>query len=264
MPALTDPVAPITDGAATATAVKPTPVIPERKSPWLIFTLRGGMNTQPAYFGSDENIVWHDWHLRVEYLRLGRHRLFGHADRTFKDHYGFSLHHDLRLISGRDPLEYPELLGTYLLYPSLEIGAGVSYSQPKYQVYADARYGLFGHESWSGEIGADYRMYPTKELELWVGPRFGFGTNSYADKWYGIDALESYYSGFPVYNPSPGLLRVGVEFGANLDLHEVWDFEMAFTYDRLVGGAADSPITALGSEEQLAGRIGLVRRFTLR
>lgn len=264
-PTLTDPVAPLaaTTGDTTETSVAlATPTT--TKTPWLIFSLRGGGNTAPAYFGSDENIVWHDWHLRVEYLRFGKHRILGQPDRTFGETYGFRLRHDFQLINGRDPTNYPELSGTYLLNPSIEVGLGASYSQRKYEIYADARYGLFGHKSWSGEIGGNYRMYPTRSLEMWIGPRFGFGSNSYADKWFGIDATESFYSGLPVYDPSAGLLRMGVEIGANLDIHELWDFEAAFTYDRLVNGAADSPITQMGNEDQLAGRIGFVRRFTWR
>lgn len=261
-PSLTDPVAPVT-AADPGMVVAPAPYVPAPKQPWLVFSIRGGIDTAPPYFSSDELVVWHDWHLKVEYLRLGTHHVTGHPEPR-KERYGFNLRPQFRLINGRDPTQYPELAGTFYVFPSLEVGMGVGYTRRRYAVYADARYGLFGHESWDGEVGGHYRMYPTDALELWIGPRFYFGTNSYADKWYGVTAQEAAYSGLPAFDPSPGLLRVGVEFGANLDIHEKWDFEAAFTYDKLVNGAANSPITALGSEEQLAGRIGFTRRFTLR
>lgn len=248
------------DAMAAATTVEPAPA---SSRPNLVFYVRGGVDTTPEYFGSANNEVFYDFAIRPAYVRLGKLEFGNPAPPHAK--YGFRIKPAFRIVDGRDPLDYPELSGTYDLPPSIEIGVGLAYSQRKFEVYADARYGLFGHETWVGEIGGDYYMYPTDSLKLWIGPRFTMGTNAYVDKWYGIDALEAQFSAFPQYDPSPGLVRVGVEMGATFDLHEKWDFEGALTYERFVGGAADSPIiTQVGSEEQLSARIGFVRRFSWR
>ena len=46
-------------------------------------------------------------------------------------------------------------------------------------------------------------------------------------------------------------------------LNDNWDVSGAIRYDRLLGDAASSPITAQGSADQGSVRLGLVRRFTL-
>ncbi len=248
------------EAMAAATTIEST-TVPEK--PNLVFYVRGGVDTTPDYFGSANNTVFYDWAIKPAYIRLGKLE-FGNPDPPHAK-YGFRIKPAFRITDGRDPLEHPELLGTYELPPSIELGIGAVYLQRKFQIYAEARYGLFGHETWVGEIGGDYYMYPNDSLKLWIGPRFTLGTNGYVDKWYGIDALEAQFSPFPVYDPSPGLVRAGIEMGATYDIHHKWDFEAALTYERLVGGAADSPIVRqVGSEEQLSARIGFVRRFTWR
>lgn len=255
----TTPVTAPAANAATAPAVVAS--VPEKTR--LVFTLRYGVDSTPEYPGSSENETWHDFGLKLHYLRLFGHE-FGHPD---PDHekYGFRLRPAMRIVNGRDPSENPELAGTDYLYPTIEVGIGAVYTHRKFEIYGDALYGLFGHEDWTGRIGGDYRMYPNDRMEIRFGPRLFFGTDSYAEKYYSVSAAESLTSGFPVYNASGGLLRVGAEASINYDIRDKWDFTAAVGYDRLIGSAGDSPfVTVAGSEDQWTARIGFTRAFSWR
>ncbi|MCB1403228.1 MAG: MipA/OmpV family protein, partial [Rhodobacteraceae bacterium] len=76
-------------------------------------------------------------------------------------------------------------------------------------------------------------------------------------------ASESAASGLPEYDPSGGLLGGGVVLGARYLFNERWGLEGEASWERLLNDAADSPITALGSEDQYEVRLNLTRRISL-
>ena len=73
------------------------------------------------------------------------------------------------------------------------------------------RYGFIGHNTWVGELGADAIAYPIEGLTLTAGPRLQFGTDDFAETYFGISPVESVASGLDAYDASGGLLATGVE-----------------------------------------------------
>lgn len=242
---------------AAAPVVQPAP----RSTPRLVFTLRGGASVAPAYFGSDEYEVGPDLGFSLGYARLGGFE-FGSPDPAYEKR-GLHLRGSFRYISARSADDYPELSGLNDVDAAVELGLGLGYTQRNYELFGDVRYGVVGHESFVGELGADLRLHPSERLTLTMGPRVFLGSSKYADTYFGVSAGESLASGLPAYDASGGVLSAGVEIGATYQINDRWGVEGAVNYDRLMNDAADSPITQQGSEDQLRMRIGVTRRFTL-
>lgn len=254
LPALAEPLA----GALTG-----APVLEHRQSGRnvLSFTLGAGGSVAPGYFGSDTYEVGPAGRLNDIYLRWGRVEL-GNPDPDAIE-MGFGVRGSFRYIAERSADDYSELRGMTTIDPALELGAGIAYTQPSYEVFADVRYGIGGHESAVGEIGMDLISRPMDNLTLSGGPRLFLGSDDYAQTYFGVTAAEAATSFFGSYEAEGGLLGTGVELRADYDLGGPWGLTGAVRYDRLTGDAADSPITALGSEDQVSASIVATRRFSL-
>jgi outer membrane scaffolding protein for murein synthesis (MipA/OmpV family) len=90
-----------------------------------------------------------------------------------------------------------------------------------------------------------------------------FGTDNFAQTYFGVTPEESDASGLDPYNASGGLLGAGVELGARYLFNERWGLEGAASWNVLVNDAADSPVTATGSEDQYQVRLGITRSVSL-
>lgn len=169
-----------------------------------------------------------------------------------------------RYIGERSSSDNPELAGLDDVDMAIELGMGLAYSQRNYEVFGDVRYGVVGHESFVGELGADLRLHPTDRLTLTAGPRVFFGSDSYSQTYFGVTAAESAASGLAAYTASGGALSAGIELGATYAINDDWGIEGAVVYDRLLNDAADSPIVLQGSADQWSLRLGVTRRISLR
>ena len=63
------------------------------------------------------------------------------------------------------------------------------------------------------------------------------------------------------YNADSGFRSVGLAARASYGLTDDWTFHVQGGYDRLIGDAADSPITERGSENQFTLGAGVTYRF---
>jgi outer membrane scaffolding protein for murein synthesis (MipA/OmpV family) len=225
------------------------------------FTLRGGVGTAPTYFGSDSNEAVPDIGFELNYLNLGGFT-FGSPDPLYRPE-GFGVTGSFRYIGERDDADSPELTGLEDVDASVELGVGLRYAATNYEVYGNVRYGVVGHESFVGELGADVFLRPTDRLTLRAGPRAFFGDEDYASTFYGVTNTESAASGgnLAAFDPDGGLMSTGVEFGAGYQINDTWGIDAAITYERLRNDAQNSPISA--DDDQFSARIGLTRRFTL-
>jgi outer membrane scaffolding protein for murein synthesis (MipA/OmpV family) len=228
-------------------------------TPDIVVTLRAGVQVSPAYFGSDEYELGPDLAARFDYVRFPGGFEYG-SSRTVGFRTGWGLQGSFRYIGER---EDDAIEGLDDVPWSAEAGLGVGYEQRNWRAFTDVRYGFVGHNAWVGEIGADAIAYPVEGLTLTAGPRFQFGTDSFAQTYFGVSPEESAASGLEPFHASGGLLATGVEIGARYLFNERWGVEGAATYDRLVGDAADSPITDQGSPDQYGVRIGITRRISL-
>lgn len=238
-------------GAALAQSLNPNPDV--------AFTLRGGGSVTPGYFGSTDYKLGPDVGFSLQYLRLGRLE-FGSSD-PLDPRLGFGLRGSFRYIGERNAADYPELTGLNTVKQSVELGLGVGFKSEYLEAFADARYGVVGHNAWVGEAGVDAVYRPTPRLKLRAGPRIFLGDDKYSNTYFGVTAAESGASGLSAYNASGGMLSAGVEIGATYAINDAWGIDGAVSWNRLTGDAAGSPIVTQGSRDQYKLRIGLTRRF---
>jgi outer membrane scaffolding protein for murein synthesis (MipA/OmpV family) len=232
----------------------------DSRTPDIVLTLRAGVQVSPAYFGSDDYQLGPDLAARIDYVRFPGGFEYG-SSRTVGFRSGWGIQGSFRYIGKRDGDD--EIEGLDDVPWSAEAGLGIGYEQRNWRAFTDVRYGFVGHNAWVGEIGADAIAYPIEGLTLTIGPRLEFGTDSFAQTYFGVSPQESVDSGLAAYDASGGLLGTGIEIGARYLFNERWGVEGAATYDRLVGDAADSPITDRGSPDQYGFRVGITRRISL-
>jgi outer membrane scaffolding protein for murein synthesis (MipA/OmpV family) len=251
---------PVNVDTADQPALVPGTGFIDAPNPDLVLTLGAGVEVSPAYYGSDEYEGSPDALFRLDFVRLPGGLEFG-STRTVGFQQGFGLQGSARYVGARDSDDFDEIDGLDDIPWSLELGLGVGYEQRNYRLFADARYGVIGHHSWVGELGADGIVYPVDGLTLTLGPRVEFGTRSFMDTYFGVSPEEELDSGIDAYDPGGGVYSAGVEFGARYLLNERWGVEGAAEWGRLVNDASDSPITE--SEDRYQVRIGVTRRISL-
>ncbi len=220
------------------------------------FTLRGGVGVQPDYFGATSGDVAPVFGGTLNYLSLGGFT-FGDPDPLFAPS-GPAVNVSFRYIGERSAAENPELTGLADVDATFELGTGLSYSTGDLRVFGDVRYGLFGHGAFVGELGADFFLRPTERITLRAGPRALFGTDRYADTYFGVTPGEAAASGgrFAPFDPSGGLISAGVELGAGYQISPNWGVDAVVTFERLQRDAADSPISA--DANQVSASIGVL------
>lgn len=226
------------------------------------FTVLGGVKLGPAYIGSDSYELKPSAGMELDYLRIpGGYQIGSPGPRDYGG--GFRPRFSFRYLGDRDTDENPELAGLDDIETSIEIGAGLGYEARDFRVFADVRNGVIGHNEWVGEVGADAIARPRDELTLSAGPRFNFGGSDFVDDYFGVTPEEAARSGLPAYDPSSGLVSVGMELSAHYEFTERWGVEGVAAYERLVDDAADSPVVELGSPDQYQLRLGLTREIRL-
>lgn len=224
----------------------------------LRFTAGLGILSRPEFFGSDDNDVLATGSFSFEYLRFGSFEL-GEPDPNAVPR-GLSYGGSVRVVSERRSDEFPILAGQEDIDLSVELGAGVTYTQPSYEVFADIRYGVVGHESLVGEVGMDVFLRPSDRLTLSAGPRVLWGSDDYADTYFSVDANAA--SPLEPFQAEGGILSAGVELGAEYAIDDTWGIEGSVRWDRYIGDAEDSPIVTGGSDENVTATILATRRFT--
>ncbi len=162
-------------------------------------------------------------------------------------------------MSGRSSDDHDELRGLEDVDAAFELGGGVSYARPWWEVFAVARHAIGGHESLVGELGMDLIARPSDRLTLRAGPRILFGSDDYAETYFGVSAEEAAVSAFNAYDATGGLLSSGLEVEATYQLTNAWALEGDVRLETLRNDAADSPISA--EDDQLSASLAVTRRF---
>ncbi|WP_448661099.1 MipA/OmpV family protein [Sphingomonas sp. CJ20] len=146
---------------------------------------------------------------------------------------------------------------------TLELGAFANvWLATPVRVHAELRKGVNGHGGMIANVGLDY---VTRDRDRWlfaIGPRVTLTDSKYQDAYFGVSARESAATGLPVYDPGSGVQAVGANATATYQLNARWGLYGFAKYDRMVGDAADSPITRrIGSPNQFSGGLGLSYTF---
>jgi MipA family protein len=146
---------------------------------------------------------------------------------------------------------------------SVEAGAfGQVSLTPELRVRVEGRKGLSGHKGWTGEVSADYVARQGDDWLFSIGPRVTLGDAKYTRAYFGVTPAAAAASGLAAYDPGGGIQSIGMTAGYHRMLSKNWGIAVYGRYDRLVGDAADSPVTReLGSRSQPSGGIALSYTF---
>jgi outer membrane protein len=144
-----------------------------------------------------------------------------------------------------------------------EIGAFAEFwPMPWLRTRGELRQGVSGHHGLVGELTADVVVPASEQLTLSAGPRLTLASAPALQPYYGITAAQSFASGYPFYDPKGGLKAVGAGAQARWQWNRQWATNVYVEYDRLLAGAADSPIvTRHGSADQVMVGVGLSYTF---
>ncbi len=210
-----------------------------------------GPSFAPEYFGSEDIAPGVGAKFRLERLQFGSLSLGG------SDNYGLGMTGSFRFVGARSADDFDELAGLDDIDASVEVGGGLAFTTPDYDVFAVLRYGVVGHESFVAEFGSDVYYRPTDQLTFKAGPRLLLGDDDYAQTYFGVAGAVS----LPDYAAQGGLISAGAVAEATYAINDDWEVIGTLQYDQLRSDAANSPITQ--SDDQVSGSIVLTRRITL-
>lgn len=233
------------------------PVAAQERS--LSFSLRGGIAAAPEYLGSDQTEAGADLGFTFGSLSWAG-RSIGNGVRNVPDN-GVSLRAAFRVIGDRTADDSPELAGLEDIDTAVELGFGLKFQQTNWMAFGEVRKGVTGHSGITGTVGADLIYRPNDRWLITAGPRVNFGDSEFSSTYFGVQADSS--SSFATYDATGGALGAGLEVSGTYFIDDKWALEGAVSYEKLLGDAADSPITQSGSEDQWRLRFGLSRVFTL-
>lgn len=225
------------------------------------FALGAGFGATPEYMGSDEMEGFATPAFKFGALRWGAVDV-GSGIRGIPDN-GFGLNGAFRILNERTSDTSSQLAGLRDIDIAIELGLGLKYQQTNWMAFGEVRKGVTGHDGLTGTLGADWIVRPNDRWLFTAGPRVNFGDDEFADTYFGIDTDEAAASSFTAYNATGGALSAGVLVTGTYFIDDKWALEGAISYVKLMGDAADSPITLAGSEDQWRIGFGLSRVFTL-
>lgn len=212
-----------------------------------------GARSAPAYFGADSTKTGITGRLRRGETSAGD---FALGDSGL---YSLGLGGSLRLVTARTADDHAELTGLGDIDATLEVGGKVSFIAPQYEVFTALRYGFGGHEAFVAEVGGDFVYTPDEAWSMRGGPRLLWGSDDYAQTYFGVTAAEATASAFDAYDADAGVISAGIAAEVMYQVTPDWGVLGILRYDQLQGDAADSPIVQ--SKDQTSVSLMVTRRF---
>ena len=167
-----------------------------------------------------------------------------------------------RLRGGRDEEDNNDLEGLGDDEQAIEIGAFARYRQGPYRVRVTAVQDVAdGHNGAIVEVNAGVQVPFGRPWFLLTG-RATWADQDYTKSYFGVTTTEARRSGMRPFSASAGVRDVGFIVSSRVPLWRKLSLVGAFHYQRLLGDAADSPLTHdKGDADQVSGTLGLVYRF---
>lgn len=109
----------------------------------------------------------------------------------------------------------------------------------------------------SGGVSRTFLLTPRQRLIL--GASVTGAGDRYLQTWYGVTEAQSAASGYPVYKPSEGLRSADIGATWRMEVNQDWGGFVGVSASRLLGPAADSPLTT--DRNGVALSLGIARRF---
>ncbi|WP_298864917.1 MipA/OmpV family protein [uncultured Sulfitobacter sp.] len=225
------------------------------------FALGAGVGAAPEYMGSGDTGGLVAPTFTFGSLKWGPVDI-GNGVRGIPDN-GLSLNGAFRILDERTAETSSELAGLEDIDIAVELGLGLKYQQTNWMAFGEVRKGVTGHDGVTGTLGADWIVRPNDRWRFTAGPRVNFGNDEFANTYFGVSAAEAAASSFSQYDATGGALSAGLAVTGTYFIDDKWSLEGVVSYEKLLGDAADSPITLNGSEDQWRIGLGVSRIFNL-
>lgn len=233
--------------------------VQENKHFAMKFSLGGGAAIAPSYEGASTYTTSPVIDFDLEYLRIGDSFEIGGDD----NNQGLSIAPSFNFINERVSQDHTALNGLPNVDAAFELGGTVAYQYQNIRAFADVRYGVVGHNDIVGELGIDVTLKPTNQLTLTIGPRATAAGEKYMTTYFGVSNAAAASSNLSAFDATAGIKSVGLQATAQYDFGNEWALKGTAGWNRLVGSAANSPITTGGSPDQFTAQIGLTKAFSI-
>lgn len=127
-----------------------------------------------------------------------------------------------------------------------EVGGFLEYRAGFFRLGGEIRRGVGDHDGVVAELRADAVTRPADGLTLSFGPRLNLGDESFTRRYFGVDTLQSARTGYALHRPTGGVTSVGAAVFASYALTSRLSLTGIVEFNRLQGGAADSPLVRGG------------------
>jgi len=168
----------------------------------------------------------------------------------------------IRLRGGRDEDDNSDLEGLGDEDKAVEVGAFARYKIGPYRFRMTATQDVAsGHEGALVEFGAGLQVPFDRPWFLLMGSA-SWADQNYTNSYFGVTPTQSQRSGMAPFKATAGVRDVGFTLSSRLPVWREMSLVAVFNYERLLGDAADSPLTEhAGDADQLSASIGLIYRF---
>lgn len=242
------------------------PFIPQVSGGWTVTVGIGGQ-MQPVYPGASRT-EFNPFPM-VSVRRAGTNRAF----RSMRDNASFAIIESRGFRAGitgtyrtaRKASNFAEIHGLRDVPFTVEVGGFAEYYPTDWlRGRAEVRRGFNGHEGVVAEFAIDAIVPLAEQVSFAFGPRYTVMSDNAANTYFSVSAAESLASGLPAYDAKGGSNAVGVGGQLRYAINRQWDAIAWVEYDRLLGGAANSPIvTVNGSRDQLKYGLGATYSFDI-
>lgn len=136
----------------------------------------------------------------------------------------------------------PKLFAEYVLFPVV--------------LRADVRRALGGVDGWMGDFSAYMPVWGTKKFFVFAGPTVTLADDVASRHEFGISATQHLRSGLPRYDATGGLQSAGFGTSATWIMTDHWLVDGGASAQRLLDGAAHSPLVQSRLQYQATVTIG--------
>ncbi len=112
---------------------------------------------------------------------------------------------------------------------------------------------------WFGDVSAGWEQRIGPHSALTLGSSLSMGGDRYMQTYYGVTAEQAARTAYPVYTPRAGLRDAALYANLRHDYGSEWTLLSGANTTRLLGPAAESPLT--GRKTGWGLNVGLARRF---
>lgn len=182
---------------------------------------------------------------------------------TLLDAAGFKAGPILRYRFPRNEWDGPGLYGTGSVPFTVEGGGFLRYDQPWIAAKIEVRRGLGGSNGLVLDALVDGKLRLGDSVFLSGGPRLSVTDSRYNQAYFGIDATQSFNSGYAQYYPGAGLRSVGAGASVLWRLNDKLSLVFFGSYNYLADVAGNSPLVQgpAGSRNQFIAGSALSWRF---